>query len=91
MSSPSPAVLETFEQLCHEVSNPLMVVSGHAHLLERYVLRLAGISDMERNQLLAALALIKGNVQAAVVLMDEERWRLADEDEPRLGTPHRKK
>ena len=91
MSPQDDTVLETFEQLCHEVSNPLMVVSGHAHLLERYVLRLTNISDAERDQLLIELGSIKGNVQAAVLLMDQERWRLTDEDDPRQCTPQRER
>ncbi len=81
MSLPEPTALEAFELLCHEVSNPLMVVSGHAHLLERDVLRLTSISDVERNQLLVDLASITGNLQAAVLLMEQERWRLTNEDE----------
>jgi len=89
MSPPDDTVLEDFEQLCHEVSNPLMVVSGHAHLLERYVLRLTNISDVERNQLLVELGSIKGNVQAAVLLLDQERWRLTDEDDLGQCTPQR--
>jgi hypothetical protein len=76
MSPPDDTDLETFEQLCHEVSNPLMVVSGHAHLLERYVLRLTNISDVERNLLLLELGSIKGSIQAAVLLMDRERLRV---------------
>jgi nitrogen-specific signal transduction histidine kinase len=87
MSPPDDTMLDTFEQLCHEVSNPLMVVSGHAHLLERYVLRLRNISDVERKQLLDELGSIKGNVQDAVLLMDRERWRLTDEDIPCQCTP----
>jgi nitrogen-specific signal transduction histidine kinase len=78
MSPPHSTVRESFEQLCHEVSNPLMIVAGHAHLLERYVLRLGSISDVERDQLLMDVASIKGNVQSAVRLMDQERGRLTD-------------
>lgn len=89
MSPPDDTVLDTFEQLCHEVSNPLMVVSGHAHLLERYVLRLRNVSDDGRKQLLDELGSIKGNVQDAVLLMDRERWRLTDEDESDQCPPQR--
>lgn len=78
MSPPDRTSLEAFEQLCHEVNNPLMVVSGHAHLLERYILRLSNISEVERDHLLAELFSIKGSVQATVQLMDQERERLAD-------------
>jgi nitrogen-specific signal transduction histidine kinase len=81
MSPLSRSAFETFEQLCHEVSNPLMVVSGHTHLLERYVLHLAGLSNGERDQLLVELASIKGHVRAAVLLMEQERWRLTGDNE----------
>jgi hypothetical protein len=91
MSPPEDTELESFEQICHEVSNPLMVVSGHAHLLERYVLRLTNISEAERHQLLVELGSIKGNVQAAVLLMDQERWRLTDEADPGQCTPQRER
>lgn len=84
MSPPYDTDLEAFEQLCHEVSNPLMVVSGQAHLLERYVLRLTNVSDVERHLLLVELGSIKGSVQAAVLLMDRERWRLTNEDDSGL-------
>ena len=77
MSPPDHTIHEEFEQLCHEVSNPHMVASGHAHLLERYVLGLTSIAGVEREQLMMNLASIKGNVQAAVLLMEEERWRIA--------------
>ena len=89
MSPPDHTAREMFEQLCHGVSNPLMVVSGHTHLLERYTLRLTSISDMERDHLLVELDSIKRSVQAAVLLMDQERGRLADEDDPGPCTPLR--
>ena len=84
MPPPDPELLEAFEQLCHEVSNPLMVVSGHAHLLERYVDRIPGLSEAERHQILAALASIKGNVQTAVSLMDQERGQLTEAERCRV-------
>lgn len=81
MSPPDPTPFETFEQLCHDVSNPLMVVSGHAHLIERYVLRLTDLPDGERAQIMAELALLKANVHEAVLLLNQQRRLLEDEGE----------
>ena len=87
MSPPENTLLATFEQLCHDISNPLMVVSGNVHLLERQVLRFRGISDVERDHLMTELAAIKKQVQAAVLLMDHERQRVTEEADAGLEAP----
>jgi maltooligosyltrehalose trehalohydrolase len=78
MSPPENTLLANFEQLCHDISNPLMVVSGNAHLLERQIQRITGISETERDYLMTELSDMKKHVQAAVSLMDHERRRVAD-------------
>jgi hypothetical protein len=87
MSPPEKTFMANFEQLCHDISNPLMVVSGNAHLLERHIQRLEGISGAERDHLMAELADVKKHVQAAVSLMDHERRRVTAEAEAGLVEP----
>ncbi|MFN8677627.1 MAG: hypothetical protein U0Z70_14725 [Thermomicrobiales bacterium] len=89
MSRPAAEILETFEQFCHDLGNPLMVISGHAQLLHRAVERLPDLPEAERVALLAGLLAVAQDVRAMAVRMDAWYEALASaaagDDDPEAG------
>jgi nitrogen-specific signal transduction histidine kinase len=67
---------ESFEQLRHDLLNPLATIRGRAQLLSRTVERSTDIGDDERARLLRGLAAIDQAVFAAVEVLDQAhpRW-----------------
>ncbi|MFN8664612.1 MAG: hypothetical protein U0075_22225 [Thermomicrobiales bacterium] len=61
---------DSFEQLRHDLMNPLATIRGRAQLLSRAVDRSTGIDDDERARLLRGLAAIDQAVFAAVEVLD---------------------
>lgn len=59
-----------FDQMCHDIMNPLMVIRGRAQLTERMTARLPELSDAERQRMLANLVEITLAVTAIVQVMD---------------------
>jgi nitrogen-specific signal transduction histidine kinase len=67
---------DSFEQLRHDLMNPLATIRGRAQLLTRAVDRSTGIDDGERARLLRGLAAIDQAVIAAVEVLDQAESRL---------------
>lgn len=61
---------ESFEQLRHDLLNPLATIRGRAQLLSRAVERSSDIGDDERARLLRGLAAIDQAVFSAVEVLD---------------------
>jgi nitrogen-specific signal transduction histidine kinase len=61
---------DSFEQLRHDLLNPLATIRGRAQLLSRAVERSTAIDDNERARLLRGLAAIDQAVFAAVEVLD---------------------
>ncbi len=61
---------DSFEQLRHDLMNPLATIRGRAQLLSRALERSAGIDGDERARLLRGLATIDRAVIAAVEILD---------------------
>ena len=98
MSRPADDTLETFEQFCHDLGNPLMIISGHAQLLHRAVERLPDLSEPVRVELLTELLAMaqddrgmaaqmetRSNALAAAADGDGDREALRSEPEPRAS------
>ena len=61
---------ESFDQLRHDLLNPLATIRGRAQLLSRAVERSGSIDDDERARLLRGLAAIDQAVRTAVEVLD---------------------
>ncbi len=61
---------DSFEQLRHDLMNPLATIRGRAQLLSRAVDRSTAMDDDERARLLRGLAAIEQAVTAAVEVLD---------------------
>ena len=61
---------DSFDQLRHDLMNPLATIRGRAQLLSRALERSAGIDGDERARLLRGLAAIDRAVIAAVEVLD---------------------
>ena len=61
---------ESFDQLRHDLLNPLATIRGRAQLLIRAVERSVSLEDGERTKLLRGLAAIDQAVLAAVEVLD---------------------
>lgn len=61
---------DSFEQLRHDLLNPLATIRGRAQLLSRAVGRSTSFDDDERARLLRGLAAIDQAVIAAVEVLD---------------------
>lgn len=64
-----------FDQLRHDLMNPLATIRGRAQLLARAVDRSLGIDEDERVRLLRGLAAIDQAVVAAVEVLDDAEFR----------------
>jgi len=60
-----------FDQLCHELKNPLMVIRGRAQLVERAIQRNTELPEAERARILHSLAAIEAAVLGIVGLIDD--------------------
>ena len=60
-----------FEQMCHDLNNPLMVIRGRAQLVERAILRSTALSEAERAHVLQSLAAIDAAVLDIVEMIDD--------------------
>jgi nitrogen-specific signal transduction histidine kinase len=60
-----------FDELCHDLKNPLMVIRGRAQLVERAVMRSTGLPDTERTHILHSLAAIDAAVLGIVEMIDD--------------------
>lgn len=76
--SPDRNSLVAFEQLCHEVSNPLMIISGHTYLLVKEIRRLPHLPEPECERLIADLISIAEAVTTMASQLDAYRETLAD-------------
>lgn len=70
---------ESFEQLRHDLLNPLATIRGRAQLLTRAVERSITIDNDERVRLLRGLAAIDQAVFAAVEVLDKADPQGGDE------------
>ena len=79
---------DSFEQLRHDLMNPLATIRGRAQLLTRAVDRSTGIDEAERARLLRGLAAIDQAVVAAVGVLDQAESELdhSKKDAERQGT-----
>ena len=78
MNSPENPTLERFEQLCHDVSNPLMVIWGQAYLLERRVGSLQELPPAECARIVAELAHIAQSVEHMARVLERYRGALSE-------------
>lgn len=70
---PDPPTIAAFEQLCHEVSNPLMVISGHTYILTKEIHRLPHLPAHECELLIKELANISQAVETMARYLDNYR------------------
>jgi nitrogen-specific signal transduction histidine kinase len=66
---------DAFDQLRHDLLNPLATIRGRAQLLTRAVGRSSALDDEERARLLRGLAAIDEAVNAAVEVLDRAEPR----------------
>jgi len=59
-----------FDQLCHDLKNPLMVIRGRAQLVERAIIRAPDLPEAERVRILHSLAAIEAAVLGIVEMID---------------------
>jgi signal transduction histidine kinase len=75
MPGPSPTSLvwreAGFDQMCHDLKNPLMVIRGRAQLVERAILRSTALPVAERTHILHSLAAIEAAVLGIVEMIDD--------------------
>ena len=64
-----------FDQLRHDLMNPLATIRGRAQLLARAVDRSLGMDEDERVRLLRGLAVIDQAVMVAVEVLDDAESR----------------
>lgn len=62
-----------FDELCHDLKNPLMVIRGRAQLIERVIKRSADLPEAERARILRSLAAIDEAVVGIVEMIDDTR------------------
>ena len=62
-----------FDQMCHDLKNPLMVIRGRAQLVERAILRSTALSTAERAHILHSLTAIDVAVLGIVEMIDDAR------------------
>ncbi|MFN8594171.1 MAG: histidine kinase dimerization/phospho-acceptor domain-containing protein [Thermomicrobiales bacterium] len=67
--APDPAATPD-DQIRHDLKTPLTVISAHAQLLRRRILRAAPLGALEREAMLGDLASIEAAVQALVTRLD---------------------
>lgn len=60
-----------FDQLCHDVKNPLMVIRGRAQLVDRAIRRSSDLPEADRAHILQSLAAIEEAVMGIVAMIDE--------------------
>jgi signal transduction histidine kinase len=60
-----------YDQLCHDLKNPLMVIRGRAQLVERAITRSSELPEAERARILHSLAAIEEAVLGIVELIDD--------------------
>jgi nitrogen-specific signal transduction histidine kinase len=60
-----------FDQLCHDLKNPLMVIRGRAQLVERAIQRTTELPDAERVRILNSLAVLDDAVVRIVEMIDD--------------------
>jgi signal transduction histidine kinase len=60
-----------FDQMCHDLKNPLMVIRGRAQLIERAILRSTALPEAERTHVLHSLAAIEAAVLDMVEMIDD--------------------
>ena len=72
-SSPASLVWREagFDQMCHDLKNPLMVIRGRAQLVERAILRSTALPEAERTHVLHSLAAIEAAVLGIVEMIDD--------------------
>ena len=72
-SSPTPLMTceADFDQLCHDLKNPLMVIRGRAQLVERTIQRTTGLPEAERLRILKSLAVLDEAVVRIVEMIDD--------------------
>jgi nitrogen-specific signal transduction histidine kinase len=70
-----------FDELCHDLKNPLMVIRGRAQLIERVINQSVDLPDAERARILHGLAVIDEAVVGIVEMIDDTRPSQA------VGTP----
>jgi signal transduction histidine kinase len=72
-SSPAPHIWREagFDQMCHDLNNPLMVIRGRAQLVERAILRSTALPEAERAHVLHSLAAIDAAVLNIVEMIDD--------------------
>lgn len=73
-SSPSSRICREagYDQLCHDLRNPLMVIRGRAQLVERAILRSTGLPEAERVGILHSLAAIEAAVLRMVEMVEDK-------------------
>ena len=69
---------ESFEQLRHDLLNPLAIIRGRTQLLTRAIERSSTMEDGERERLLKGLTAINQAVFAAVEVLDRADPRNQD-------------
>lgn len=62
-----------FDQMCHDLMNPLMVIRGRAQLVERAILRSTALPEAERAHILHSLSVIEASVLGMVEMVDDAR------------------
>jgi len=60
-----------FDQVCHELKNPLMVIRGRTQLVERAISRSTELPEAERARILHSLAAIEAAVVGMVEIIDD--------------------
>jgi signal transduction histidine kinase len=60
-----------FDQMCHDLMNPLMVIRGRAQLVERAILRSTALPETERASILHSLTEIEAAVLGIVEMIDD--------------------
>ncbi|MDQ2651988.1 MAG: hypothetical protein M3Z20_02990 [Chloroflexota bacterium] len=60
-----------FDQMCHDLNNPLMVIRGRTQLVERAILRSTALSEAERAYILHSLTAIEAAVLGIVEMIDD--------------------
>lgn len=60
-----------FDQLCHDLKNPLMVIRGRAQLIDRAVRQASELPETDRTRILHSLAAIEEAVLGIVEMIDD--------------------
>lgn len=72
-SSPTSLMMREadFDQLCHDLKNPLMVIRGRAQLVGRAIQRTTELPEAERLRILKSLAVLDEAVVRIVEMIDD--------------------